>query len=51
MGKIELLSIIRKLSSVVHGCDLTEYKLTDESIAEMHRLLDELSEKYIMAYC
>lgn len=51
MGKIELLSRIRKLSSVVHGSDLAEYNLADESIAEMHRVLDELSEKYIVAYC
>ena len=51
MEKIELLSRIRKLSSLVHGCDLAEYKLADESIAEMHRILDELSEKYITAYC
>lgn len=51
MEKIELLSRIRKLSSVVYGCDLADYKLTDESIAEMQRVLDELSEKYIKAYC
>jgi len=51
MDKIELLSRIRRLSSVVHGCDLAEYKLADENIAEMRRILDELSEKYIMAYC
>ena len=51
MEKIELLSRIRKLSSVVHGCDLAEYKLADESIVEMRRILDELSEKYIKAYC
>ena len=51
MEKIELLSRIRKLSSVVHGPDLAEYNLTDESIVEMHRVLDELREKYITVYC
>jgi len=51
MEKIELLSKIRKLSSVVHGCDLAEYNLADESIREMRRVLDELSERYIIAYC
>jgi len=51
MEKIELLSRIRKLSSVVHGCDLAEYNLPEESVAEMHRVLDELSEKYISTYC
>lgn len=51
MEKIELLSRIRKLSAVVHGPDLAEYNLASESIAEMHRILDELSEKYITAYC
>lgn len=51
MEKIELLSRIRNLSSIVHGCDLAEYKLASESIAEMQRILDELSEKYLTAYC
>jgi len=51
MEKIELLARIRKLSSVVHGSDLAEYKLGAESISEMQRILDELSEKYITAYC
>lgn len=51
MEKIELLSRIRKLSSLVHGTDLAKYNLAEESIVEMHRVLDELSEKYITAYC
>jgi hypothetical protein len=51
MEKIELLSRIRKLSSVVHSDDLAKYNLADESVAEMHRVLDELSEKYIGTYC
>ena len=51
MEKIELLSRIRKLSSVVHSDDLAKYNLADESIAEMHRVLDELSETYIGTYC
>jgi len=51
MEKIELLSRIRKLSSVVHGSDLAEYNLADESISEMHRVLNELSEEYITTYC
>jgi hypothetical protein len=51
MEKIELLSRIGKLSSVVHGADLAEYNLATESIVEMQRVLDELSEQYIAAYC
>ncbi len=51
MEKVELLSRIRKLSTLVHGTDLEKYNLADESIVEMHRVLDELSEKYITAYC
>lgn len=51
MEKLELLSRIRKLSSVVHSDDLAKYNLADESVAEMHRVLNELSEMYIGMYC
>lgn len=51
MEKVELLSRINKLSSLVHGSDLAKYNLAEESIVEMQRVLDELSEKYITAYC
>jgi hypothetical protein len=51
MEKIELLSRIRKLSSLVHGADLADYNLSEESVKEMHRALDDLTEEYIAAYC
>ncbi len=51
MEKLELLSRIGKLSSVLHGGDLEKYNLTNESIIEMKRALDELSETYIAIYC
>jgi len=51
MGKLELLSRIRKLSSVLHSDDLAKYNFANESIIEMKRVLDELSENYITTYC
>lgn len=51
MEKLELLSRIGKLSSVLHSGDLAKYNLGNESIAEMKRVLDELSETYISKYC
>ncbi len=51
MEKIELLSRIRKLSSLVHCADLSEYNLDEGSVQEMRRALDELTEKYIASYC
>lgn len=51
MEKLELLSRIGKLSSVLHSDDLAKYNLADESVNEMHRVLDELSETYIVKYC
>lgn len=51
MEKLELLSRISKLSSVLHSDDLAKYNLANESIVEMKRALDELSERYIITYC
>lgn len=51
MEKLDLLSRISKLSSILHSNDLTKYNLASESIAEMRRALDELSEIYITTYC
>jgi hypothetical protein len=51
MEKLDLLSRIGKLSSILHSNDLAKYNLANESIAEMHRVLDELSEIYITTYC
>lgn len=49
--KLQLLSKIEKLSAIVHCDELAAYNLTDESITEMRRALDVLTEEYIAAYC
>lgn len=51
MEKLELLSRIEKLASVLHSEDLAKYNLPHESIVEMRRVLDQLSENYIIKYC
>lgn len=51
MKKVELLARISTLSSVVHSDDLAKYNLTSESINEMRRALDALTEEYIAHYC
>lgn len=51
MEKLELLSRIRKLSSLVHSEDLIHYNLTEDSIKELRHTLDELTEEYIACYC
>lgn len=51
MEKIELLSRIQKLSSLVHSNDLAAYNLSEAAIAEIKRTLDELTERYIVRYC
>lgn len=50
MEKLELLSSIRKLSSVVH-CDRLAQTLPEDSLNEMRQTLEELSEKYVATYC
>jgi ribosome recycling factor len=49
--KLELLSRIRKLSSLVHSEDLKHYNFTEDSIKELHSTLDKLTEEYITSYC
>lgn len=51
MEKIELLSRIQKLSSLVHSKDLAAYDFSETAIAEMKCTLDELTERYIVRYC
>lgn len=51
MKKLELLSRIEKLSSLVHSKDLSHYNLTEESIQELRLALDKLTDEYIAAYC
>ncbi|SFL33375.1 hypothetical protein [Pelosinus propionicus] len=51
MEKLELLSRIEKLSLLLHSDDLAKYNLANESIIEIKRVLDELSETYITTYC
>jgi len=51
MEKLELLSRIQTLSSLLHHSDLAKLNLSEASVKEMHRVLDEMSEKYIELYC
>lgn len=51
MKKLQLLDKIQKLSAIVHCEELASYNLTEESIGEMRRTLDLLTEEYIAAYC
>jgi hypothetical protein len=51
MKKLELLSRIQNLASLLHCDDLKQYNLTTESVKEMHRAMDALTEEYIACYC
>ncbi|BBB92617.1 hypothetical protein MAMMFC1_03312 [Methylomusa anaerophila] len=51
MEKLQLLERIHKLASIVHSEDLKDFNLTEESIQEIRKALDALTEKYITCYC
>lgn len=51
MKKLELLVRIEKLASLVHSNDLAKYNLTEESMKDIRRALDKLTDEYIAAYC
>ncbi|VBB08686.1 Hypothetical protein LUCI_3964 [Lucifera butyrica] len=50
MQKLELLNRIQKLASIVHSEDLTQ-QLSAESLNDLRRVLDEMTEEYIVSYC
>ena len=51
MDKIALLSRIEKLSTLIHSNDITQYNLSETTIEEIKRTLDEITEQYILSYC
>lgn len=51
MHKLLLLDKIQKLSAIIHNDDISNNVLTAESIREIRRALDQLTEEYIAAYC
>ncbi len=51
MKKLQLLDRIQKLAAIVHCKDVADYNLTEESLNEMRRILDEMTELYIAKYC
>lgn len=50
MQKVELLSQIQDLSSVLSSEKACAY-MSNESVAEMQKALDMLTEEYLEAYC
>jgi hypothetical protein len=51
MEKLVLLARIQNLSALVHSTDLAYYNLSTTAIQEMKHTLDEMTERYIAAYC
>lgn len=49
--KLQLLEKIQKLSAIIHCDELNSYNLTADSLSELRRTLDTLTEEYIAAYC
>jgi hypothetical protein len=51
MTKLELLNRIQNLSSIIHSTDLEQYHFSEETLQEMKKTLDKITEQFIEAYC
>ncbi len=50
MQKVELLSRIQELSSILSSQTTQKY-MSDESVADLHKALEAMTEEYVSRYC